>query len=395
VPAYFSSQAGQGPGVSNQTAAGQGPGASGTGAQQELAAATRQTVAVFTELAAWFRERLADRPGQAEGNFRLGADLFARMLRDTERVDVPLAAIAAAGRRDLERNLAALDEACAACAPGISTAECMARVQARKPADGPVVAARRQLAGLARFVAERGLVTIPGQEEARVEEAPPHQRWNSAYIDIPGPYERHLPSIYYIAPPDPAWSAEERAAYLPGEAELLFVSAHEVWPGHFLQFLHSNRAASRLAQVFVGYAFAEGWAHYSEEMIWEAGFGGGDPETRVGQLQNALQRNVRLLVAIGLHAGDMTVEQAEAMFREQAFHDPASARQQAARGTFDPAYLNYTLGKLMVRKLRDDWTAQRRGATWREFHDELLSHGGPPLPLLRQSLLGDAAGPPL
>jgi hypothetical protein len=357
--------------------------------QREFRQANAEAERAMRELGAWFHDQLS---GGTE-DFRLGADLYSRMLWDTERVDVSLAGLEEAGRRDLERNLAALREACAAYAPGLSVEECLARVEARKPAGGPVEGARRQLAGLRRFVEEKELVSIPGEEEARIEEAPPYQRWNSAFIDIPGPYDRHLPSIYYIAPPDPKWTPEEQVRYIPGEADLLFVTAHEVWPGHFLQFLHSNRAESELARLFVSYGFAEGWAHYSEEMMWEAGFGEGDPCLHIGQLQNALLRNVRLIVALGLHTGSLALEEAERMFREQAFQDPANARQQAARGTFDPAYLNYTLGKLMVRKLRDDWTASRGGrAAWREFHDRFLSYGGPPIPLVRKAMVGGENG---
>ena len=219
-------------------------------------------------------------------------------------------------------------------------------VNARKPTEGPVQGARDQLAGLKKFIIEEKLVTIPSDEEALVDESPPFNRWNFAYIDIPGPYEKGLPSTYYIAPPDPSWTADEQADYLPGESNLLFISVHEVWPGHFLQFLHSNRSRSRFSQVFVGYAFAEGWAHYTEEMMWDVGLGNGDPATHIGQLLNALMRNARYLSAIGLHSGTMTVEESEKLFLEKAFQDPGSARQQAARGTFDPAYLNYTLGKL-------------------------------------------------
>lgn len=357
--------------------------------QRDFRQANAEAARAARELGAWFHDQIAE--GTRE--FRLGADLYSRMLMDTERVDVPLAELEEAGRRDLERNLAAMREACAAYAPELSVEECLARVEARKPAGGPVEASRRQLAGLRRFIEERQLVSIPGAEEARVEEAPPYQRWNSAFIDIPGPYDRHLPSIYYIAPPDPRWTPEEQARYIPGEADLLFVTVHEVWPGHFLQFLHSNRAESELARLFVSYGFAEGWAHYSEELMWEAGFGDGDPHLHIGQLQNALLRNVRFVVALGLHAGTLTIEEAERMFRELAFQDPANARQQASRGTFDPAYLNYTLGKMMVRKLRDDWTADRGGrAAWRDFHDRFLSYGGPPIPLVRKAMMGGAAG---
>jgi hypothetical protein len=360
--------------------------------QAEFRAANAGAARALRELGAWFHEQIPP-AGTDAGEFRLGAGLFARMLRETERVDVPLAELAEAGRRELERNLAALREALAAFAPGLPVAECLARVAARKPAGGPVEAARRQLAGLRRFVEERKLASIPGNEEARIEEAPPYQRWNSAYIDIPGPYDRQLPSVYYISPPDPSWSPAEQEQYIPNEADLLFVTIHEVWPGHFLQFLHSNRAESELARLFVTYGFAEGWAHYSEEMMWEAGFGEGDPCLHIGQLQNALLRNVRYVVALGLHTGTMTLAEAERMFREEGLQDPASARQQAARGTFDPGYLNYTLGKLMVRKLRDDWTASRGGrAAWREFHDRFLSYGGPPVPMVRRAMMGGEVG---
>jgi hypothetical protein len=360
--------------------------------QSRLREANAVAAQAMRELGAWFHEQLPP-AGTDAGEFRLGAELYARMLRQTERVGLPLSELEAAGRRELERNLSALREACAAYAPGASVAECLKKVQAEKPAGGPVEGARRQLAGLRQFLEEKELVTIPGTEEAKIEEAPPYQRWNSAFIDIPGPYDRHLPSIYYITPPNPAWTAEEQAAYVPGEADLLFVTIHEVWPGHFLQFLHSNRGESNVGRLFVGYGFAEGWAHYSEELMWEVGFGNGEPRLWIGQLQNALLRNVRYLVALGLHTGGMTLEEAERLFREHAFQDPASARQQAARGTFDPGYLNYTLGKLMVRKLREDWTRPRGGrAAWRDFHDRFLSYGGPPIPLVRKAMLNGDAG---
>ena len=340
------------------------------------------------DIAAWFKSL----EPTATDNFALGTEKFSQMLHATERADVRLDELEGVGRRDLERNQKALREACETYAPGKTISQCVDKAEAVKPVGGPVEAARKQLTELKAFIAEKKLVTIPGTDEALVAESPAYRSWNFAYINIPGPYEKDLPSTYYISPPDPSWSPAERDAYVAGQASLLFTSVHEVWPGHFLQFLHAKRSPSKFGQVFVGYAFAEGWAHYTEEMMWDAGLGDGSPEVHIGQLMNAMMRNVRFLSAIGMHTGRMTVEESERMFREEGYQDAGTARQQAARGTFDPAYLNYTMGKLMIRKLRDDWSASRGGKeAWQKFHDEFLSYGGPPIPLVQKAMLGREA----
>ncbi len=354
--------------------------------QRELDRSARAAAQSMRSLANWLESQ---RP-RATQDFALGADRFSQMLRDTEMVDLPLSQLEAIGRADLERNQRALRSACAQYAPGASIPACMAKLNADKPEGGPVAGARAQLAGLKQFLIDKDIVTIPGTEEAQVEESPPYNRQNSAYIDIPGPYETGLPSVYYIAPPDPSWPPEVREAYIPGEADLLFTSVHEVWPGHFLNFLHANRSRFTFGKVFVGYAFAEGWAHYTEEMMFDAGLRGGDAETHVGQLSNALLRDCRFLSAIGLHTGKLSQEQSRRMFQEQCFQDEGNARQQAARGTYDPAYLNYTMGKLMIMRLREDWTRNRGGRrAWKEFHDRFLSYGGPPIPLVRAQMMGE------
>jgi uncharacterized protein (DUF885 family) len=336
---------------------------------------------------------------KANDQYALGPDLYAQMVAQTERVDVPVDQIEAAGRADLDRNTAALKVECATYAPKQSLQQCVAKVVAHKPKDGAVAAARAQLVMLKDFVVKNNVVSIPSTEDAMVAEAPPYNRSNAAFIQVPGPYDHGVASVYNIAPPDPKWSKAEQAAYIPSEATLLSTSVHEVWPGHFLQFLHSNANPSKLEALWVGYAYAEGWAHYCEEMMIEKGLAKGDPEKHIGQLIDALLRDVRLLSSIGLHTHGMTVAQSEKMFREQAFQDPGNARQQAARGTYDPAYLNYTLGKLMIRKLRTDWIAKHSGAgvaagaddqaLWHDFHDQFLSYGGPPIPLLRKEMLGE------
>ncbi|MDQ2938790.1 MAG: DUF885 domain-containing protein [Acidobacteriota bacterium] len=357
--------------------------------QKDFKVANDGAINAMKDMDGWFKSQEAT----ATNDFALGGEKFSQMLKATERVDVSLDTLANVGRQDLDRNLAALKEACSTYAPGKSITECVAKAQSNKPIGGPVEMARKQLGDLHAFILEKNVVTIPGTEEAKVAEAPAYRRWNFAYINIPGPYEKGLPSIYYIAPPDPSWSQKEKDAYVPGQGSLLFTSVHEVWPGHFLQFLHANRSSSKLGQLFVGYAFAEGWAHYTEEMMWEAGLGNGSDEMHIGQLLEALLRNVRFVSAIEMHTGKMTVEESERMFVEQGYQDPANARQQAARGTFDPAYLNYTMGKLMIRKLRQDWTASRGGKqAWQSFHDEFLKYGGPPIPLVRKAMLPGDSG---
>lgn len=363
--------------------------------QEQFDVAAAAAAAAMKDLAGHIGSVPATKDGYA-----LGADNFAAMISKTEGVNIPLAELEAIGRADLKRNQTALAEACGAFAPGASIPDCMAKMGADKPKDGPVEEARRQLPGLRAFLVDKDIVSIPGTEEAQVEESPPYNRQNSAYIDIPGPYEKGLPSVYYISPPDPSWDEAKRQAYIPGTKDLLFTSVHEVWPGHFLNFLHANRAKSIFGKLFVGYAFAEGWAHYSEEMMWEAGLNEGDNETHIGQLSNALLRDCRFLSAIGLHAQGMSVAESKKMFLEQCYQDEGNADQQAARGTYDPAYLNYTMGKLMIRKLRDDWTsanfaeqkAQEDGAMagWKEFHDEFLSYGGPPIPMVRKAMMKEA-----
>ncbi|MGB8507018.1 MAG: DUF885 domain-containing protein [Pyrinomonadaceae bacterium] len=356
------------------------------GSQKDFKEANDGAIKAVKDFDAW----LGEQEKTANDNFALGSDKFRQMLKATEGVDIDLARLEEIGKADLERNTNALKEECANFAPNQTLQQCMAKASADKaPGSNVVEAATGQLTDLRKFIQEKDVLTIPGTEEAKVAQAPPYKAWNFAYINIPGPYETGMPSVYYVSPPDPSWPKEKQESYIPGKGSLLFTSVHEVYPGHFVQFLHANRSPSKFGQVFVGYAFAEGWAHYTEEMMYDAGLGAGDAEMHIGQLQEALLRNVRFLSAIGMHTKGMSVEESRKMFLEQGFQDEGSAEQQAERGTFDPAYLNYTMGKLMIRKLREDWTATRGGrAAWKEFHDQFLKYGGPPIPLVRKAMLG-------
>ena len=355
--------------------------------QQAFASANSGAIEAMQGMADWLKSNL---PAATE-DYALGPDLFKAMLWDTERVDISLEELEAIGRADMARNLQNLNDACTEFAPGESLQDCFAKMSGNKPKDGSVESARDQLEEIRKFIVQEDLVSIPGTEEARVDESPPYARSNFAYINIPGAWEKNQPSTYYISPPNPAWPEDVQANYIAGEADLLFTSVHEVWPGHFLNFLHANRASFFYGRVFVGYAYAEGWAHYTEEMMSEAGLREGDPESRIGQISNALLRNARFISTIGLHTKGWSVEDSERFFTDEAFQGEGTAIQQAARGTYDPAYLNYTMGKLMIKRLRDDWSATRGGReAWREFHDTFLGYGGPPIPLVRQQMMGES-----
>ncbi|MCY4340855.1 MAG: DUF885 domain-containing protein [Gammaproteobacteria bacterium] len=360
--------------------------------QAEFAAALDSAVAALRETENWLELRLDD----AAGDFALGEERYQELLRRAYRIDLPWQTLKNVAQRDLARNLELLRSACKLIDSAITIADCAARVRSDKPPQGAVARASEQLPQLREFLIAKDLIGIPGEETAYVAEAPAYRRTNSAYIEIPGPYEEGLPAIYYIAGPDPEWPLEMRRQYLPGEAALLNISVHEVWPGHFLHSLYLKRSANRMGKLFWNAMLSEGWAHYAEELMQEAGLSEGKPLLRAGQILDALMRDVRFLSSIGLHVEGMSVDTSQRMFAELAYLDPGNAAQQALRGAYDPDYFVYTLGKLIIMRMREDWTANRGGrAAWKEFHETLLSLGNAPLPALREAMLGPNAPGPL
>ena len=363
----------------------------------QLAPALAVYVAALTKYATFLEHRKAKQTDA----FALGADAFRQMLRDKEGVDVDLDHLRAIAEADLARNTAALTAAAHAIDPKKTVAQVVAEVNADRPrAADELALAGKQLDELRAFITSHHIVSIPSDEVAEAQLTPPFMRWNFAFMNAPGPFEQKaLPSFYYISPPDPSWSRKQQLEYIPSREDLVFVTAHEVWPGHFLHHLHLEHNPSKILRTFWTYSTGEGWAHYAEQMMWDEGLGNGDPKFHVGQLQEALLRDVRFIAALGLHTGHMTVAQARQLFITKGYQDAGSAEQQAVRGTFDPQYLDYTLGKLMIMKLRADFIAKQAnggGADphqyWKDFHDKFLSYGGPPIPLLRQALLGEGGG---
>lgn len=360
----------------------------------EVADALRAYAAALTG----YRDFLKARLRRSTDDFALGPERFLAMLAAKEGVTIDLARLRRIGEEDLAHNLAILELSARAIEPKKPVATVVDMVKRDKPAADKVLAeATTQAAAMRKFLVDKSIVTIPSEDVAEVRVSPPFMRWNAAFLSAPGVFEeKTLPAFYYISPPDPTWPRREQQAYIPPRGDLLYTTIHEVWPGHFLQYLHQKRARSRVLRSFCTYSAVEGWAHYAEQMMHEAGASGGDPKLAIGQLTDALLRDVRFLSAIGLHTGGMKVRDSVAMFETQAFAERPTARQQATRGTFDPGYLNYTLGKLMIRKLRDDWKG-KAGSDYslKAFHDRFLSYGCAPIPVIRRAMLGPDAGPAL
>jgi uncharacterized protein (DUF885 family) len=340
----------------------------------------------------------ADLAPKARASFRLGRDKFEQKLRLDEGVTLPIDRLLAIATRELQ----ATQEEFRSLAGKMNGGDAMAawtKTKAQHPAPGQLVASgRRQLDELATFLERQKIVTLPPGEPIAVAPTPDFYRWTFASMWTPGPFEsKPTRAYYYLTDADPSWPAARQNEHLRdfNLPTLWSISIHEVYPGHFLHYQHLRKVESKARKsiMFAPASFTEGWAHYCEQMMIEAGFGRQDPSIRLGQLAEALIRLVRFIVCIKLHAEDMSVEQGVRYFRDEAFMEEGGARREAERGAFDPTYLVYTVGKLMLLKLRQDYKAQQGKAfNLRSFHDTLLAQGTAPFWLHRQLMLGDDGG---
>jgi uncharacterized protein (DUF885 family) len=331
---------------------------------------------------------------KARGSFRLGRDKFEQKLRLEEGISVPVDRLLAIATRELKDTQEAFKSQ-AGRMNGGNPLEAWARTKAKHPKPGELVdVGREQLDELAKFLERQALITMPAGEQITVAPTPEFYRWSFASMWTPGPFEaKPSRAYYYLTDVDPSWSEERQDEHLRdyNYPTLWSISIHEVYPGHFLQFQHLRRVESKVRKsiMFAPASFVEGWAHYCEEMMMEAGFGRQDYSVKLGQLAEALIRLARFIVCIRMHAEDMSVEQAVRFFRDEAFMEEGSARREAERGTFDPMYLVYSVGKLMLMKLRQDYKQQQgKSFSLRTFHDTLLGQGTAPFWLHRQLMLG-------
>ena len=361
----------------------------------DLADAATEAASALGAYVEYLERDLAPR---SKGSFRLGREKFEQKLSLDEGITLgaePLLDLAMRelrGTQDEFRRVASrLD--------GPDPLAAWARAKNDHPPAGQLVSvAQQQLAELADFISRHDIITIPEGEPVSVAPTPRFYRWTFASMWTPGPFEpKPMQAFYYITDVDPSWPPERQDEHLRdfSYGALWAISIHEVFPGHFLHYQHLRQVESKLRKsiLFSSAACVEGWAHYCEQMMVDEGFRRNDPAVRLGQLAEALVRLCRFVVGIRLHCEDMSVEQAVRFFREEAFLEEASARREAERGTFDPSYIVYSVGKLMVMKLRDDYKT-KLGASYslRRFHDTLLGNGTVPLWLHRTLMLGDDHG---
>ncbi len=340
----------------------------------------------------WLRTDVLPR---SHGDFRIGEENFRRKLLYDEMVDVPLDRLLEIGYADLRKNQRWFRETAAKIDPHKTPQQILAEAEKDHPApDRLLDAFRNTLGGLRTYIEQHHIVTIPSPVPPIVEETPPFMRaLTFASMDTPGPYERVAKEAFLnVTLPEKNWPPREIQEHMAAfnRGVIISTAIHEVYPGHYVQFLWVRNAPSKVRKLIGANTNAEGYAHYCEQMMLDEGYGNGDPHLRLGQLQDALLRDARYIVGIQMHRGRMTFEQGVDFFVKEGYQTRTNGERETKRGTSDPTYLYYTLGKLEILKLREDYKkAQGSAYTLENFHDNFLRQGFPPIKIVRKALLGN------
>ena len=351
--------------------------------------------AVMDELKRYENFVKADLLPISKGDFRLGAENYRKKLLYEEMVDIPLDRLLQIGYDDLHRNQQEFKEVAGKIDPKRTPQQILEELEKDHPAPNQLLQTfRGTLGGIKSYIEAHHIVTIPSEVLPIVQETPPFARaLTFASMDTPGPYERKAKEAYFnVTLPEPNWPKQKVQSWMEGfnRGTITSTAIHEVYPGHYVQFLWIYEAPSKVRKLIGSGSNAEGWAHYCEQMMLDEGYGNNDPKLRIGQLQDALLRDVRFIAGIEMHTGKMTVQQATEMFVKEGYQTQAVAEREALRGTSDPTYLVYTLGKLEILKLRAD-DKQKMGDKFNleQFHDEFLKQGFPPIKVIRKLMLGN------
>jgi hypothetical protein len=361
----------------------------------DLADASTEASHAIASYIQYLEEEIAPK---ARASFRLGREMFERKLKLDEGINLDVDRLLAIALREFQATQEEFRQLAGKLDGGDPIAA-WRKAKDEHPAPGALsAAAEQQLDEISTFIDRNGIVTRPEGEPVIVAPTPEFYRWSFASMWVPGPFEQKpTRAYYYLTDADPSWPAEKQEEHLRdfNYPTLWAISIHEVYPGHFLhyQFLRRVESKVRKSIMFSPASFVEGWAHYAEQMMVEAGFRRTDHTFKLGQLAEALIRLGRFIVSIRLHVEDWSVEQGVRFFRDECFMEEGGARREAERGTFDPTYLVYSVGKLMLLKLRRDYKEQQ-GTKYslRTFHDQLLGNGTATFAVHRQLMLGDSTG---
>ena len=332
---------------------------------------------------------------KSKGDFRLGADLFSKKLSYEEMVDIPLDRLLEIGMRNLRENQKAFKDVAAKVDAKKTAAQILEEINRDHPAPDKLLQTFRDtLGGLADFIQSKHIITIPSPVRPILEETPPFLRaLTFASMDTPGAYEKTAKEAFFnVTLPEKGWSAKQTEEHMEAfnRGTIISTAVHEAYPGHYVQFLWMQNVQSNVRKLLGASSNAEGWAHYSEQMMLDEGYGAGDLKLRLGQLQDALLRNARFIVGIQMHTGKMTMEQGIDFFVKEGYASRANGERETKRGTSDPTYLYYTLGKLEILKLREDYKAMKgKDFSLEEFHNRFMKEGFPPIKIVRRALLGN------
>ncbi|HZO55438.1 MAG TPA: DUF885 domain-containing protein, partial [Bryobacteraceae bacterium] len=362
---------------------------------QDFQVANATAVKALEDGAGWLRKDLLPR---SKGKYAIGSEMYAKALLYDEMIDLPLDRVLAIG----EANLAKDYQAFVATAKEIDAKkppmEVMRGITNEHPSEATLLRdAKNTIEATRQFLADHKIVTVPSEVRPTVTETPPFARDGSfASMDTPGAYEtKATEAFYYVTPPETDWPQKRKEEHLRlyNPPVMKMITVHEAYPGHYLQFLFAKQFPTKTRKLMFCGSNVEGWAHYAEQMMVEEGFGEKSPQIRLAQLKEALIRDCRYVAGIKLHTAGWTVEQATKLFMEKAFEEREVAFQEARRGAYNPTYLYYTLGKLMIYKLRADYQREQGAAySMQKFHDEFVRQGGVPLKIVRKLMLKDGSG---
>ena len=354
--------------------------------------ANKAVIAALKEYEQWMTKDLLPR---SQGDFRLGPATYAKKLDYEEMVDIPLERLLEIGYADLHKNQKAFAETAARIDSTKTPQQILAEMEKDHPSPDKLLDAFRDtLGGLTKFIEDHKIVTIPSPVPPILEETPPFMRaLTFASMDTPGPYETVAKEAFFnVTLPEKDWPKDRVDDFMGAfnRGTILSTAIHEAYPGHYVQFLWMQHVDSKVRKLLGANSNAEGWAHYSEQMMLDEGYTNGDPRMRLGQLQDALLRDARYIVGIEMHTGKRTFDQGIEFFEKEGYQTHETAVRETKRGTSDPTYLYYTLGKLQIMKLRDDYRAKKGAAfSLEEFHDSFMKQGFPPIKIVRKALLGD------